>query len=77
LLYLLKNDLKMKTLNVQISEDDFLNYELDSEKLTFSNLKEKIERKTIREALYSCQKVAEEVGLSEMTLEDINEEINR
>jgi len=67
----------MKTLNVQISEDDFLNYELDSEKLTFSNLKEKIERKTIREALYSCQKVAEEVGLSEMTLEDINEEINR
>lgn len=66
----------MKTLNVQISEIEFLDYELNSENISFSELKEKIKKKTIREALYSGQKIAEEVGLSEMTLEDINEEIN-
>lgn len=65
----------MKTLNVQISEIEFLDYELNSENISFSELKEKIKKKTIREALYSSQKIAEEGGLSEMTLEDINEEI--
>ncbi len=65
----------MKTLNVQISEFEFLDYELNSENISFLELKEKIKKKTMREALYNSQKIAEEVGLSEMTLEDINEEI--
>ena len=66
----------MKTLNIQISENEFLDYELNSECMSFSELKEKIKKKTMREALYSSQKIAEGLGLSEMTLEDINEEIN-
>lgn len=63
----------MKTLNVQISENEFLDYELNSESMSFSELKEKIKKKTIREALYNSQKIAKEVGLSEMILEDISE----
>lgn len=76
MLSLLKRVLKMKTLNIQISENEFLDYELNSENMSFSELKEKIKKKTIREALYSSQKIAEELGISDMTLEDINEEIN-
>lgn len=66
----------MKKISISISDQDYTGYGFDSDNLTFSEMEEKIKKKTIRDALYKCQKIAEEKGLSNMTMDDIKEEIN-
>ncbi len=66
----------MKTLNIIISDNDFISYAFQSDKITFSEIAEKIKKRTIRKALYKCQSISDSVSLSNLTMEEINQEIN-
>lgn len=66
----------MKTVQLKVSETDFLKYNLDNEsEMNFSDLVEKISLEYARQALLECNEIAQQVGLSEMTLDEINAEI--
>ncbi|MFN7117051.1 MAG: hypothetical protein ACK4TA_09655 [Saprospiraceae bacterium] len=65
----------MKTLNIAISEKDFNKYGFSAENLSFEELIEKINVELARQALLRAQEIAEQTGLSQMTLEEINAEI--
>ncbi|HOY40440.1 MAG TPA: hypothetical protein PK546_05615 [Chitinophagales bacterium] len=65
----------MKTLNVPINDVDFASLGLANNTISFDELKEKMSVEYAKEALQKCNDIALEVGLSKMTLEEINEEI--
>ncbi|MBK7870085.1 MAG: hypothetical protein IPJ74_05020 [Saprospiraceae bacterium] len=65
----------MKTLNIVISEGDFDKYGFSTERLSFEELIAKINNELARQALLRAQEIAEQTGLSQMTLEEINAEI--
>jgi hypothetical protein len=65
----------MKTLSVAISESDFEQYGFLEEQLSFEELIKKINLQLARHSLLRAQEIAAEVGLSEMTLAEINAEI--
>ncbi|MBS4028172.1 MAG: hypothetical protein KGZ58_05970 [Ignavibacteriales bacterium] len=65
----------MKTLQVAITEKEVDNYHFQSSQISFDELKEKISTKLAKDALLKCHQIAEETGLSKMTLAEINNEI--
>ncbi len=66
----------MKTLEILISEKDYKNYDFNLKKsVKFSELVEKISLEYAKQSLLRCNEIAKEVGLSEMTFEEINAEI--
>lgn len=65
----------MKTLSISISEKDFNKYGFSDENLSFEELIEKINVELARQALLRAQEIAEQTGLSQMTLDEINAEI--
>ncbi|MCR9017359.1 MULTISPECIES: hypothetical protein [Cyclobacteriaceae] len=66
----------MKTIQVKVSEKDLEKYNLDSDPIIdFKLLVEKINLDFARKALEECQNIAKEVGLAELTLEEIDAEI--
>ena len=66
----------MRTIQVKVSETDFEKYNLESEKeIKFTELVEKISLEYARKALLESNEIAQKVGLSEMTLDEINAEI--
>lgn len=68
----------MKTKNLTVSIDDiqYDKFGFESDKITFEELKEKISIEYAREALLKCNAIAARSGLSTLTLDDINAEIN-
>lgn len=70
------NFVAMKTIQIKVSESDFEKYNLEGQQeIKFTDLVEKISLEYARKALLECNEIAAKVGLSEMTLEDINAEI--
>lgn len=65
----------MRTVQLKISETDFQKYNFGSGEIKFSDLVELISREYARRALLECNEIAEQVGLSTMTLDEINAEI--
>lgn len=67
----------MTTIRVQISEADIRKFDLtnDSE-IEFRDLISRISSENARVALKECNRIASEVGLNEMSLDEINAEIN-
>ena len=66
----------MHTVQLKVSDTDFLKYNLGSEnEIKFSDLIKKISLEYARQALVACNKIAQKNGLSEMTLDEINAEI--
>jgi hypothetical protein len=65
----------MRTVQIKVSETDFRKYKLGVDELKFSDLVELISTEIARKALLDCNEIAEKVGLAEMTLEEINDEI--
>jgi hypothetical protein len=65
----------MRTLTVTIEESDFLKLGLKDREISFSELRDKISTEYAREALLKCHQIAEDTGLANMTLTDINAEI--
>ncbi len=67
----------MLTLEVNISDKDFKNYNLDSNKIDFSELVKRIDAENAKIALKNCLKIAKNVGLDKLTEEEINYEIKQ
>lgn len=58
-----------------MTAQDLKKFGLDKPQISFEELLDKISTELTRQALYACQDIAERVGLSSMTLEEINAEI--
>ena len=70
-----QNDLRdMRTVQIKVSETDFQKYKLKSE-IKFTDLVDLISREYARKALWECTEIAKQVGLSKMTMDEINAEI--
>ena len=66
----------MKTLQVQITDQDYSKYHFDQKgELTFVELEELISMEYAKKALILCTEIAEKNGLSNITLDEINSEI--
>ncbi len=65
----------MGILQVSVSAQDLKKFGLDKSQISFEELLDKISTELARRALYACQDIAERVGLSKMTLEEINAEV--
>ena len=65
----------MKTLEIDIKEEDLLKYNIDSNSILLDELVEKIKNELAKEALLECQNTASEVGINKMTMKEINLEI--
>lgn len=68
--------LDMQTIQIKISNTDFKKYNFGNEEIKFTDLVDLISKEYARKALIECNKIAENEGLSEMTLDEINAEIN-
>ncbi len=66
----------MQTIQIKISNTDFQKYNFGSKEILFTDLVELISREYARKALLECNKIAKQEGLSEMTMDEINAEIN-
>ena len=66
---------EMRTVQIKISETDFQKYNFGSGEIKFTNLVEMIKQEYARQALLECNKIAEKVGLSSMTMDEINAEV--
>lgn len=65
----------MRTIQIKISETDFQKYNLGNSEIKFTDLVEFISREYARKSLLECNELAEKVGLSKMTMDEINAEI--
>ncbi|SEJ02261.1 hypothetical protein SAMN05216327_105323 [Dyadobacter sp. SG02] len=65
----------MRTLNVSISENEYKRLGLKDESLTFSELFNLVSRDLIRQNLERSVELAEKLGLSDMTMDEITEEV--
>ena len=66
----------MRTVKIKISETDFQKYNLGNSEIKSNDLVELISREYARKALLECNEIAEKVGLSKMTMDEINAEIS-
>lgn len=66
----------MRTVQIKISDTDYRKYNFGSEEMKFTDLVELISREYAKKALFECNEIATNAGLSEMTLDEINGEIN-
>lgn len=65
----------MKTLSVNITDTDWDKYNFQSERINFEALVEKIKNDFALQALRNGQLIAEQVGLSQLSMADIDAEI--
>lgn len=65
----------MKTLSVSISEIEYNKFGLKQEQLSFTDFIELVNKELMRQNLNKCVELANKYGLSEMTMEDISNEV--
>lgn len=65
----------MRTLNVSISENEYKRLGLKDESLTFSELFNLVSTELLRQNLERSIELAEKYGLSNMTMDEITEEV--
>jgi hypothetical protein len=65
----------MKTLNVTISDIEYGMFGMTSEQLNFTDFVELVSRQLMRQNLNRCVELAEKYGLSEMTMDEITNEV--
>ena len=65
----------MQTIQIKISNTDFRKYNLKSKEIKFTDLVDLISTEYARKALLECNDIAEQEGLSRMTMDEINAEI--
>ena len=65
----------MRTLTVSIDETEYLKLGIKDNKISFSELKDKIGIDYARTALTKCHKIAQETGLANITMDENNAEI--
>lgn len=62
----------MKRIELEIEEQQLSDLKIQSSKISFTELRQKIARLEAKNALEECNKIAKEEGLDKMTDEDIN-----
>ncbi|MDQ3842953.1 MAG: hypothetical protein M3342_02920 [Bacteroidota bacterium] len=67
---------KKKTLTVTLNDSEYGKLGLPTDNVPFDALKEKISIEYAREAFFKCNQIAKQTGLSRLTLDEINTEIN-
>jgi len=65
----------MRTLNVSISDLDYKKFGIRKDNLSFPDFLDLVNRKMAQETLKECVKLAEKYGLSEITMDEIDEEV--
>lgn len=65
----------MQTLQIKISNTDIQKYNLENKEIKFTDLVDLINKEYARKALLECNEIAKQVGLSKMTMDEINAEI--
>ncbi|MBO0938455.1 hypothetical protein J2I47_18025 [Fibrella sp. HMF5335] len=65
----------MSTLTLTLTDEQVDRYGLHVDSVTLDQLVDKIKTEVAREALRKCQLIAGEEGLSDLTMDDINAEI--
>ncbi len=66
----------MKTLQVQISDQEYTKYKFQEKgPLSFAELEELISMEYAKKSLLKCNEIAEQTGLSKMTMDEIDAEI--
>ena len=65
----------MKTLNIAISDLEYLKFGIPGEYLNFTDFMDIIGKELMRQNLNRCVTLAEKYGLSSMTMEDITKEV--
>lgn len=67
----------MRTLQVKVSDSDFIKFNFESGKdINFSDLVEIVSLDYARNSLLACNEIARKTGLSDMNLDEINAEIS-
>ena len=66
----------MKTISVQMSDVEYRTFGLSKNNFFFSEIADLIERQMARQALRYSVEMAEKSGLSSMTMDEINAEVN-
>jgi len=66
----------MQTILIKISNTDFQKYNLKNKEIKFTDLVDLISLEYARKALLECNEIAKQEGLSQMTMDEINAEIN-
>ena len=66
----------MRSINVQISEVEYNTFGFIKDTIPFSEFADLVERQIARQALRSCVSLAGGQGLSTLSMEEINAEIN-
>ena len=65
----------MQTIQIKISKTDFQKYNFGNKEIKFTDLVDLISQEYARKALLECNEIAEQNGLSKMTMDEINNEI--
>ena len=65
----------MQTIQIKISKTDFQKYNFGNKEIKFTDLVDLISQEYARKALLECNAIAEQNGLSKMTMDEINAEI--
>jgi len=65
----------MKTLNISISDIEFNKFGIKKDKLTFSEIIDLVSKELTRENLIKTVEFAEKHSLSELTMEEITNEV--
>ena len=65
----------MKTINISISEIEYDKFAIPGERLNFTDFIEIVSRELHRQNLERCVTLAEKYGLSDMTMEEITQEV--
>ena len=66
----------MKNLTVAVNDSEYEKFGFKAEIIPFDELKDKISIEFAKEALIRCNEIAKSTGLAELTLDEINAEIN-
>ena len=65
----------MRMLNISISDVEYGKFCIPSERLNFSDFLDIVSKELMRQNLSRCVTIAEKYGLSNMTMEDITNEV--
>ncbi len=65
----------MRTIQIKISDSDFEKYNFEKKDINFTDLVDLISLEYARKALLECNRIAENEGLSKMTMDEIDAEI--
>ncbi len=65
----------MQTIQIKISNTDFQKYNFGNKEIKFTDLVDLISQEYARKALLECNAIAEQKGISKMTMDEIDAEI--